>query len=183
MYVIIGLGNPGDKYTDTRHNAGFMALDTFAAKYEFPEFKPDKKSNSLLSQGFFHDQKLTLVKPQTFMNNSGETVKVFSKDELTVIHDDIDLPIGKIKISLGSGSAGHRGIDSIIQHLKTKEFTRIRIGIQPERGKPEEVEKFVLKTFTEEELPLLQTAIQDSTYALGLILKDGVQQAMNYSNQ
>ena len=155
MYLIIGLGNPGEKYANTRHNAGFMALDAFAQTYEFPEFKLDKKSNSLLSKGTFEEENLLLTKPQTMMNNSGETVKsLYTKYKIqdtryaVVIHDDIDLPIGKIKISVGSGSAGHKGVESIIQHLKTNDFIRIRIGIQPERGKPQEVEKFVLKTFT-----------------------------------
>lgn len=182
IMTIIGLGNPGEKYDNTRHNAGFMALDAFAQKYEFPEFKLDKKSNSQLSESLFEKESLTLAKPQTMMNNSGVAAKAFAKVELIVIHDDIDLPIGKIKISVGSGSAGHKGIESIIQHLKTNDFMRIRIGIQPERGKPEEVEKFVLKPFTKDEFPLLETAIQNTTNALHLILKENIQKAMNQFN-
>jgi peptidyl-tRNA hydrolase, PTH1 family len=165
MYTVIGLGNPGEKYTNTRHNAGFMALDALASK------------------GTIEEQNVTFVKPKTMMNNSGDAVKKLSAKHLIVIHDDIDLPLGKIKISVGSGSAGHKGIESIIQQLKTNDFVRIRIGIQPKRGKPKQVERFVLKTFTKEEILLLEAAIQNTVEALDLILKQGVQQAMNQYNR
>ncbi|MDO8633420.1 MAG: aminoacyl-tRNA hydrolase, partial [Candidatus Wildermuthbacteria bacterium] len=129
MQLIVGLGNPGKKYEKTRHNAGFMVLDELEKK-ELPQTR--------------------LLKPDTFMNNSGGAVKKemqklkIKNQSLIIIHDDIDIPLGKIKVSKGSGSAGHKGVESIIQSLGTKEFIRIRIGILPPEGKPEDVETFVL---------------------------------------
>ena len=154
--LIVGLGNPGQEYEDTPHNAGFMALDEFQKEYGFPDFKLSKKHFSLISEGILNGIKVVLAKPQTFMNNSGKAVASlkrlsFSKlnlfKELIVVHDDIDIPLGKIKVSKGSGSAGHKGVDSIIQSLRTKDFTRVRIGIQPTEGKPNDVENFVLQKF------------------------------------
>ena len=144
MHLIVGLGNPGKKYEKTRHNAGFMVLDELEKK-ELPEVR--------------------LLKPDAFMNDSGSAVYRAIKNyklkavNLIVVHDDIDIPLGKIKVSKGSGSAGHKGVESIIQALGTKDFTRIRIGILPPEGKPADVETFVLKHFKKEELPLLTAAI------------------------
>ena len=179
IFLIVGLGNPGKQYEKTRHNVGFMALDAFAQKNEFPGFQLDKKSNALISEGALNDKKILLAKPQAFMNNSGQAVKaLYSKfyilySNLIVVHDDIDLALGTIKISVNRGSAGHKGVDSIIKHLKTKNFTRIRIGIQPASlagrpaGKPKELDAFVLKKFSSEELELLRPAIQQACLAMG----------------
>ncbi|MDP2664716.1 MAG: aminoacyl-tRNA hydrolase [bacterium] len=151
MQLIVGLGNPGKKYEKTRHNAGFMVLDELEKK-ELPQAR--------------------LLKPDTFMNNSGGAVKKemqklkIKNQSLIIIHDDIDIPLGKIKVSKGSGSAGHKGVESIIQSLGTKEFIRIRIGILPPEGKPEDVETFVLKNFKKEELSLLNTAIESALSTL-----------------
>ncbi|MDO8473987.1 MAG: aminoacyl-tRNA hydrolase [bacterium] len=179
MFLIVGLGNPGKEYDNTPHNMGFMALDEFAKANEFPPFKLSKKHSSLISEGILGLAKVVLVKPQTFMNNSGKAVKALlpklslgtpklslGRQELVVIHDDIDIPLGKVKVSKGSGSAGHKGVGSIIQSLGTKDFIRIRIGIQPERGKPANVEEFVLRPFQKSELPLLQSALQNAIQAL-----------------
>lgn len=176
MMLIAGLGNPGKEYEKTRHNAGFMALDEYTKEYNFPPFKLSKKHSSLISERylgsakeFLGRTKVVLAKPQTFMNNSGKAVKSLlgkTKSDLVVIHDDIDISLGKIKVSRGSGSAGHKGVDSIIQSLGTKDFTRIRIGIQPEKGKPENVEGFVLQSFQKLELPLLQSALQNAVQTL-----------------
>ncbi|MBI2642028.1 MAG: peptidyl-tRNA hydrolase [Candidatus Wildermuthbacteria bacterium] len=150
MHLIIGLGNPGKKYEKTRHNAGFMVLDVLEKK----------------------ELGVRLLKPDTFMNNSGSAVKKemqklkIKSQNLLVIHDDIDIPLGKTKVSKGSGSAGHKGVESIIQALGTKDFTRIRIGILPPEGKPEDVETFVLKNFKKEELPLLKAAIASALSTL-----------------
>lgn len=151
MFLIVGLGNPGKEYEKTRHNVGFMVLDALK-EVELP--------NAILA------------KSQAFMNNSGKAVKKLLRRNtneaiaelirhLIIVHDDIDIPLGKVKVSVGRGSAGHKGVESIIQSLGTKNFTRIRIGIQPEKGKPENVEDFVLQPFKKAELPLLQTAIQE----------------------
>lgn len=147
MFLIVGLGNPGKEYENTRHNVGFMALDAL---------KKLELHNAIL------------VKPQAFMNDSGKAVKSFltkykilNTKYLVVVHDDIDIPLGEIKISQNRGSAGHKGVQSIIQTLGTKDFTRIRIGIQPKSGKPKNVENFVLQKFKKTELPLLQSAIEE----------------------
>ena len=167
MYLIVGLGNKGKEYEGTRHNVGFLLLDTLQKKYDFPAFTPSKKHASLISEGMLHETKTILAKPQTFMNASGKAVQSLlpklslgdPKLSLVVIHDDIDIPIGKIKISENRGSAGHKGVDSSIQALGTKNFTRIRIGIQPTKGKPDNTETFVLKPFLSGEKKVLVSCI------------------------
>lgn len=133
--IIVGLGNPGKKYQKTRHNVGAFLIDQF----------PKKK------RGFI------LVKPQVYMNESGKVVKKLIKnlklnlENLIVVHDDIDIPLGEFKIQKGRGAAGHKGVESIIKELGTKDFWRIRIGICPKNGKPKSLEKFVLQKFTKKE--------------------------------
>ena len=173
MFLIVGLGNPGEKYENTRHNVGFLALDTLAKDHEFPKFALSKKHSSLISEGVLGQKKTILAKPQTFMNNSGAAAKsLYAKYKIQdtrymiVIHDDIDIPLGKVKISANRGSAGHKGVESIIQALGTKNFTRVRIGIQPTKGKPKDIETFVLKSFQKAELPLLRSAIEEATTSL-----------------
>lgn len=144
MIVIVGLGNPGKKYEKTRHNIGSRVID------------------ELKSLGL---ENVVLAKPTTFMNESGKAVKKLITNyklqtiNLWIIHDDIDLPLGEFKISFGRGSAGHKGVQSIINELGTKDFNRIRIGICPKSGKPENVEKFVLQKFSKEEEKILKETI------------------------
>src|SRR3989338_349129 len=172
MLLIVGLGNPGKKYEKTRHNAGFWAIDTIATNFQFPIFNFQSIFNTQISKGKIADKQIIFAKPQTFMNNSGSAVQKITKNyklkttNLIVVHDDIDIPLGKIKVSKGSGSAGHKGVESIIQSLGTKDFTRIRIGILPPEGKPEDVETFVLKNFKKEELPLLNASIASALSTL-----------------
>jgi aminoacyl-tRNA hydrolase len=188
MMLLVGLGNPGKEYQETRHNAGFMALDEFAKVNGFPLFKLSRKHSSLISEGILDSVKVLLVKPQTFMNNSGKAVRILlrnlvSKDletkflskHLIIAHDDIDIPLGKIRVSRGSGSAGHKGVDSIIQSLGTKDFTRIRIGIQPAKGKPENVEDFVLKKFSKKEQGMLAAALEKSCQVITMILAENLE--------
>ena len=164
MYLIIGLGNPGKKYEATRHNAGFLVLDEFQTEHGFPEFTLSKKHASLISESILNQTKVLLVKPQTFMNDSGKAVKSFmaAKPNLVVVHDDIDILLGEVKVSENKGSAGHKGVDSIIQALGTKNFTRIRVGIQPAGGKPNNVDTFVLQPFGVKDMKSLKssTAVQ-----------------------
>lgn len=144
MYLIIGLGNPGKKFQNTRHNIGFRVVDELPKRKDF-----------------------IIIKPRTFMNQSGKAVKALVKfykiklENLWVVHDDIDLPLGKIRISRGRGSAGHKGVESIIRELGTKEFWRVRIGVCPRAGKPKNVEKFVLQKFTKEEEKILKEVIKE----------------------
>ena len=173
MHLIVGLGNPGKKYEKTRHNVGFLVLDEFQKEHGFPEFTLLKKHTSLISKDILNETEALLAKPQTFMNNSGKAVKSFmaTKPNLIVVHDDIDIPLGKMKVSENRGSAGHKGVDSIIQALGTKNFTRIRVGIQPAKGKPSNVETFVLKKFTSTENPFLQSAIKEAITSLTALMK------------
>jgi len=180
MIIIVGLGNPGEKYKNTPHNIGFEAVDEFARKNNFPDFKLSKKFNALISESIIGDKKIILAKPQTFMNNSGLTIKKliqsskFKVQNYIIVHDDIDLLLGKIKISRNRGSAGHKGVESIINALGTKNFSRIRIGIQPRAGKPEDIEQFVLKKFSESDKKTIAEAINQTISTLENIIKQQV---------
>ncbi len=159
--LIIGLGNPGKKYENTRHSVGYMVID---------RLKEERLDN------------LILAKTDTFMNLSGQSVRSLTKrytlnaNNLIIVHDDIDLPIGEFKIQKGRGAAGHKGVQSIINELGTKDFWRIRIGISPKGGpstslrtsKPENVEKFVLQKFSKEEKEILEKVIEEINKKLGL---------------
>ncbi len=135
MLILFGLGNPGEKYIKTRHNIGFRLLEVFAKENNFPDFSVSKKFSAETSEGLIGKNKVILVKPLTFMNSSGksvsETTSYYKKwqGELIVIHDDIDLPFGKIRIVRNRGAAGHKGVESVIKGLETKDFIRIRVGI------------------------------------------------------
>ena len=139
-YVIVGLGNPGDEYIGTRHNTGRMLVEAFAKKQGCNDFNFDKRANALVSEGKIKREKFTLVLPDTFMNKSGNAVAQFVKskkaaEQLVVIHDDLDLPLGRIKLSFNRGSGGHRGVESVKRTLKTEAFIRMRIGISKDAGK------------------------------------------------
>ncbi len=188
-FLIVGLGNPGKKYQNTRHNSGFRSLDEFGKENNFPDFKLSKKFNSLVSKKNMEGKKIVLAKPQTFMNESGKAVKALfnfykiKKSALIVIHDDMDLPFGKIRISKDRGSAGHKGAESIIKKLRTKNFIRIRIGISPEKGKPENPEKFVLQNLTEEEKKKIKEIFRKVSQTLRVILFQSLEKAMTEFNK
>ena len=135
MKLIIGLGNPGQEYAKTWHNIGFLAIDQIANSFNFENFKLEKKFQAELTSSQIGQEKIILVKPQTFMNNSGEAVGTLAKyykikpADIIIIHDDIDLPLGRIKITKKSSAGGHNGVKSVIQYLKTEDFIRIRIGV------------------------------------------------------
>lgn len=175
MFLIAGLGNPGKEYLHTRHNTGFLALYSFASLHDFPE--PTKKNahNALAAQGTIQGKDTLLAWPQTFMNNSGNAVRSLASfykilpQSIAVIHDDIDLPLGTVKLSAGSGSAGHKGVESVIEQLGTKNFSRIRIGILPKEGKPEDVERFVLQEFSKEEQDIIAESIDKCSSLLGTL--------------
>ena len=187
MIIIIGLGNPGEKFKNTRHNVGFMAVDAFAEKNNFPEFKINKKSNALVSENILGDETVILAKPQTFMNDSGKAVKSLIQNSkskiqnsLVIIHDDIDIPVGKIKIVEERGSAGHKGVESIIKSVGNKGLVRFRIGIA---GKADvEAMKIVLKKFSAEEQKTISETIQKITDALDLFMEEGLEATMNKYN-
>jgi len=179
MLLIIGLGNPGWKFQKTRHNLGFRVVDELVRKNNFPIFKLSKKFLAEISEGKIADQKVILAKPQTFMNLSGKSVKKLTNNlqlttyNLWVIHDDLDLPLGKIRISVGRGAAGHKGVESIIKELKTKNFVRFRVGVKPKTSnlKPETLDRFVLRKFTREEEKILKKIQSPRRFFLLLLLQ------------
>ena len=188
MIIIIGLGNPGEQYKNTRHNVGFMALDEFARENNFPEFKLQKKSNALVSEKIMGDENIILTKPQTFMNNSGKAVRTITKPYtlnpkplLVVVHDDIDLPVGKIKIVEERGSAGHKGVESIIKSIGNNGLIRLRIGIAGQEDA--KAMKIVLKNFSKDEQKIINETIQKVSNALDLLIKEGLDGAMNEYNK
>src|SRR3990172_4657291 len=135
-YIIAGLGNPGEKYEGTRHNTGRLVLEHFAKKIEAGEWEENKKIRARVTEGKIGKERVTFVEPEAFMNNSGKCLASLVKskkaaEQLIVIYDDLDLPLGTLKVSFNRGSGGHRGLESIIKALKTREFVRIRIGISP----------------------------------------------------
>ncbi len=153
--LIVGLGNPGKEYQNTRHNIGFQALDYLREYFKLPNFKLDKKLKAEITK----DKNIILAKPQTFMNNSGQAVAAIKKyykiklNDIIIIRDDVDIPIGKIKSKQGSSGAGHKGIQSIIQHLKSNNFWQIKVGVANEMIRTKiPTEKFVLQKFTKEDL-------------------------------
>ena len=163
MKLIIGLGNPGPEYLNSRHNLGFMVLDSLHAHYKFENWK--SKFDGMYASKRFGSEKIILVKPQTYMNLSGFCVAKFKQffkvddGNIFVIYDDIDLGFGNKKLKQGGGDAGHKGVRSISQHLGTKNFNRIRIGI----GRPKEkkdVSSFVLSNFSTTEIDSAQTLIK-----------------------
>lgn len=173
MKLIAGLGNPGKKYEHTRHNAGFMALDAIAAANGFPPFSKTEKHRAEWSEGMIAKEKTILLKPQTFMNLSGESVRSvmdfyrLKPEDLMVIHDDADLPLGTVRIRPNGSSGGHNGLKSLIAHLGTENFTRIRIGI----GRPENpeipLEDYVLGAWTKKEKEELAPVFEEIITYLG----------------
>lgn len=189
--IIVGLGNPGKKYEKTKHNVGFLTLDSLRSRLGgFSDWKESKKFQAEISEGEIANQKVIMAKPQTFMNNSGKAVNSLTKNyklkakNLFVVHDDIDLPLGKIRISIGRSSAGHKGVESIIKELGTKDFVRFRIGIKP-RGseRKQEIEKFVLKKFDKPEEKILKEVIEKTIEAMKTAIREGLEKAMNEYNK
>jgi PTH1 family peptidyl-tRNA hydrolase len=189
-YIIVGLGNPGEEYVETRHNMGRMVLDSFVKKNDWSEFKFNKKTKSLETEGKIGKNRALFLKPETFMNKSGEAVKslITSKkkaETLVVIHDDLDLPLGKIKISFNKSSGGHKGVESIMRTIKTEAFIRLRLGISGcsaggKIKKPQGEEKVIdtiLGEFKKNELDDLKKIIKKSVLALDLIISDGWEKA------
>lgn len=184
MYIIAGLGNPGRKYENTRHNMGFLTIDKIAEELGI---KVDKiKFKALVGEVNFSGQKVMLVKPQTYMNLSGQSVREIMNfyklpiENLTVIYDDIDIPTGSVRIRK-SGSAGtHNGMRDIIYNLADSGFPRIRIGIGSDRRG--DLADYVTGGFTKEEVPLLEDAVTRAAAAALSIVEDGVDRAMNKYN-
>jgi len=177
-FFILGLGNPGRKYAFTRHNVGFIFVDKFLKKY--PPFSVTEKVDYILYSTSVDGIELSLVKPMTFMNESGLVFKsLYLTNPPLVVYDDLDLEIGKLRIRPSGSSGGHNGIKSIIQHLGTQNFPRIRIGIGP---KKEDAVDHVLGRFTPTELSIIDKVIDVCIEATIVILKEGIEVAMNRYN-
>ena len=188
MKAIIGLGNPGKKYDNTPHNIGFAIVDHLQSMEGFSPWENNKNTSSLISQGETNGEKVLLAKPQTFMNNSGITTQQLihyfhlKTDDIIIIHDDADLPFGTIRVSQDRGSAGHKGIESIIQNIGGKNFIRIRIGIHPTKEKTIKAEAFVLKKFRADQKELVTTIAQQTKEAIIILFQKGIQAAMTAFN-
>lgn len=194
MWYIVGLGNPGEKYQHTRHNVGWILLDQVVAKTGLPTPFASSKYAGRLSEGVLCGSDVSVLYPDTFMNKSGSAVqKLVSKDEsaqLMVVYDDVDLPVGEVKVSFGRGAGGHNGITSIINSLGTKDFIRIRIGISPtsfwtgktKRPSGDRLPKYVLGQFTKKELAALEPVGDQVRSIIETCISDGVGKAMNRFN-
>jgi len=195
--VIVGLGNPGKEYEKTRHNAGRSAVQLVAKQNDFDEFVFNKTSNALVNKGAIEGETATLVLPETMMNLSGKAVAAFVKSpkaakNLVVIHDDLDLPLGTIKMTFGHGSGGHKGVESIMRAIKTKDFARIRIGISPKKhgpsfakatkGKEEKVIKLVIGKFKPTEITAEKKALKKAAEATRLFATSGIESATMFAN-
>ncbi|MCL2837666.1 MAG: aminoacyl-tRNA hydrolase [Oscillospiraceae bacterium] len=196
MHLIIGLGNPGTKYVNTRHNIGFDIVD-FLAQSEaapkksgiFSRNKSDFKSKhrAQVCESRIAGKKVILAKPQTFMNLSGESVAALAKfykienENIIVIYDDIDLPLGKLRLRPGGGSGGHNGIKSIISHIG-EDFSRVRIGIGADKHENFDTADYVLGKFTKKETEILIQTAKTATEAIEAIVKSGINAAMNAYN-
>jgi peptidyl-tRNA hydrolase, PTH1 family len=185
MKIIAGLGNPGDPYRLTRHNMGFLVVDALADDCGIAIQK--KKFEALLGDGRIGEHRVLFVKPQTFMNLSGQSIRQVNDfyqktaDDLIVIHDDLDLPFGTLRIKVGGGDGGHKGVRSIMDHLGEGGFTRVRLGI----GKPpfkDDTERYVLQPFPKADLEQLAQVVRTACEAVREILAAGVRPSMNRFN-
>jgi len=173
--VIVGLGNPGKEYDSTRHNIGFEALDNLATKLDFPDWIEKKDLKCRITSQVIADTRITLVKPTTFMNLSGDAVQAIahfyklSLDKFVVVHDELDIPFGQIRLRVGGSAAGHNGLKSIINALG-EEFGRVRIGVRNEIAEHADSANFVLGKFTSEERELIPNMIRETNAILSEII-------------
>jgi len=187
MKLIVGLGNPGDGYARTRHNAGWMVVDAFAKKFRIDLTKHEKES--MTGEGRVGGGSVKVAKPLTYMNLSGDAVRLLvnayldSTDDLIVVFDEIDLPLGKLRIK-PSGSAGtHNGMRSIVESLGTERFARLRVGVRGESHGDYRLRDYVLDEFEAEEMPVVEKTIERAVDALVLFARGDLKRAMNEFNR
>jgi len=185
VYLIAGLGNPGLEYKDTRHNIGFKIIDLWS--HDMGLHLGGRRFQSRNIQTSYMSEQIMLLCPQTFMNQSGKSLRAcvnyhgIDNAKILVIHDDLDLPAGRIKVVLNGGAGGHKGILSIIEYLGSKYFSRIKFGIgRPRYG--ESIEKYVLSPFYADEKKIIEKSCRISVEACKLFISDGIQSAMNHAN-
>lgn len=186
MYLIVGLGNPGKEYEMTRHNIGFEVID-------YMSYKNNVKLNKLKFKAVYGEmsingEKIYLVKPQTYMNLSGESIREFCafykipSENVLVIYDDISLETGRIRLRAKGSDGGHNGIKSIIYQLKSDKFPRIKVGVGTPPHKDYDLADFVLGRFSKEDIPVMEDAIKKSADAASAIIEQGMEKAMNRYN-
>lgn len=195
MKLLVGLGNPGEKYDNSRHNLGFVTLDHLLQKLEKVKqtfWDEDKKFKAMTKEIQFGDEKVVLFKPQTFMNDSGKAVKAYASyykiepQDIVVVHDELDMPLGKIRIRFGGSGGGHNGVSSIIEHLGTDKFLRIRMGIGKEArrvGTHHDTSDYVLGTFETHEKGKVTSMIKQAIKDVLLIQKHGIGLYMSKYNK
>jgi peptidyl-tRNA hydrolase, PTH1 family len=185
LWLVVGLGNPGENYRPTRHNVGFRAVEMLALKHDVP-FR--EKNEAIFGSYSLESHEVFLFFPQTFMNESGRAVAPFMRyrniplERLLVVSDDLDLPVGRLRLRISGGTAGHHGLDSIANHLGSLEFARLRIGI----SKPPSAEEgadHVLSSFKPEEKPLIEEAIQRAAQGVETYILKGADMAMREINK
>ena len=194
MRYIVGLGNPGEEYELTRHNSGRMAVLEFIKKEKIDQPEFDKKLKALVAKGEIGKSKFQIILPETFMNKSGDSLKPLAlsakkAENLIVVHDDIDLPLGKVKISFGKNSGGHKGVESVIKAVKTINFTRVRIGISSTSAKGvvkkpsgDKFLDYIVGKFKPVEMAEIKKAAKKAAEALKVIVSDGTEKAMGEFN-
>ncbi|MGH7819037.1 MAG: aminoacyl-tRNA hydrolase [Candidatus Binatia bacterium] len=185
MKLVAGLGNPGSSYARTRHNVGFWVLDRLAERHGLRFSAREYRSQA--ARGAIGGERVVLLKPQTYMNNSGEAVGRARRDlgleppEILVIYDEVDLPLGRLRVRAEGGAGGHRGVESVVEALGGKNFPRIRIGVGRPGGGPVHAD-YVLDKPSREELDVLRDAVDRAADAAEVWLADGIQEAMNRFN-
>ena len=185
VYLLVGLGNPGREYRDSRHNVGFMAIDRIASAWDVRLSRAQSKA--ILGNGVRLGKKVILAKPQTYMNLSGESVSALvnfykiPKERLLVFHDDLDLPLGSIRLRPTGGSAEQKGIGSIIQKLGSQDFPRVRIGIGRPPGRMDPAD-YVLQSFGKDEEAVVRIVLDQVLESVEIFLEQGLEQAMNLYN-
>jgi len=184
MWLAAGLGNPGEAYARTRHNIGFMVIDALSDRFSIP--MKQKRKNFEYGRGFIEEREVLLIKPLTFMNRSGMAVREALKGHedngnLIIVHDDLDLEPGIIRIKKGGSSGGHRGVQSIIETLGTNDFLRLRIGIGRSKRLPPEV--YVLKNFAKSEAKMVTESIDTAVNAITAVIGQGLSSAQNEFNR
>ncbi len=195
MYIIVGLGNPGAEYTETRHNIGRMVLDALIKKNKFEGLDKNKKINALTTEVKIGKEKVLILAPETFMNKSGAAVLPLVKtkkaaEQLIVVRDDLDLPLGRMKITFNRSSGGHRGVESIVKSIKTEAFVQVKVGISPSTAsgklkKPtgDNVLDFIIGNFKKPEMEKVKKIAKTAAEAVEMIVADGRESAMGEFNQ
>ena len=186
MLIIAGLGNPGKEYENTRHNAGFMVMDALAEKIGADI--SEKKHKALCGKGVIGGEKVILMKPQTYMNSSGESIRAAADyykvdpEDILIVYDDISLAPGQLRIRAKGSAGGHNGLKSIIYRLNSDTFPRVKMGVGAPKHEDYDLADFVLGRFTKEEITVMEDAIVKAEKAVAEIIKNGVQSAMNKYN-